>query len=58
MSDAIAKLNLKEMEFFPPGREIRPKVSVLAWQLPHKNLEGKLLVGCQYANVAAAGWVK
>ena len=55
LSQAIAKLNLEEAPLFRASRVVRPTVSIVAYQLPHKAIEDKLLVGCQYANVAVAG---
>ncbi|MBD8566739.1 hypothetical protein IFU01_20985 [Oxalobacteraceae sp. CFBP 8763] len=58
VSQAVDKLNLIEEAYSPASREIRPTVSVVAFQLSHKELENKLLVGCQYANNDAAGWIQ
>lgn len=58
MSQAIDKLKLKEEPYSPARREVRPTVSVVAFQLSHKTLEGKLLVGCEYANNDAARWIR
>jgi hypothetical protein len=55
---AIGKLKLKESPFSPASRNVRQSVSVVAFQLSHKTLENKLLVGCEYALPAAGGWVK
>ena len=58
MSQAIGKLKLEEAPYSPAGRLVRPTVSVVAFQLSHKILENKLLVGCEYANAAAGSWVR
>lgn len=58
LKQAIGKLNLTEEPYSPAKREIRPTVSVVAFQMSSDGLEGKLLVGCEYANAAAARWVE
>jgi hypothetical protein len=58
MDAASAKLKLKEESYGPSSREVRPTVSVVAFQLSAKPLAGKLLLGCQYGNPATATWVK
>jgi hypothetical protein len=55
---ATGKLKLQQSPFSPASRMVRPTVSIVAFQLSHKALENKLLVGCEYANPAAAGWTK
>jgi hypothetical protein len=57
VSAASTKLKLKPDEFSPSSREVRPTVSVVAFQLSAKPLDGKLLVGCEYANPATAKWI-
>jgi hypothetical protein len=56
IAKAAGKLKLKEEEYSPASREVRPTVSVVAFQLSH--MADKLLVGCQYANNDAASWVQ
>lgn len=58
VSQAVGKLKLKEEEYSPARRQVRPTVNVVAFHLSHKDLENKLLVGCEYANAAAAAWVQ
>lgn len=56
VSAASTKLKLKEDEYGPASRAVRPTVSVVAFKLSSKPLEGKVLVGCEYANPATAAW--
>lgn len=58
MSQAIRKLKLEEAPYSPARRSVRPTVSIVAFQLSHKTLQNKLLVGCEYANAAAGSWVR
>lgn len=58
MAKAVGKLKLKEEEYSPARREVRPTVNVVAFQLSHKALENKLLVGCEYQHADAARWVR
>ena len=55
---AISTLKLQEADYAPASRVIRPTVSLVAFQLSHQALANKLLVGCEYANADAAGWVQ
>ena len=55
---AIGKLKLQEEAYSPARREVRPTVNVVAFQLSHKTLENKLLVGCEYQHGEAARWVQ
>ena len=57
VSAASTKLKLQEDSYGPSSREVRPNVSVVAFQLSAKPLAGKLLLGCQYGNPATATWV-
>lgn len=52
----IDKLELDESPFSPANRAVRPTVSIVAFQLSHKALENKLLVGCEYATSPAVEW--
>lgn len=56
VSAASAKLKLKEDEYSPSSRAVRPTVSVVAFKLSSKPLDGKVLVGCEYASPATAAW--
>ena len=56
LAAASARLKLEEQSFSPASRTVRPTVSVVAFQLSHKALEGKLLLGCEYGSAAAAAW--
>ena len=58
INKAIGKLKLKEEPYSPASRVVRPTVRVVAFQLSHQALADKLLVGCEYANGDAAGWVR
>jgi hypothetical protein len=58
MRQAIDKLKLKEEPYSPASAAVRPSVSIVAFQLSHKDLDGKLLVGCEYANNDAARWIR
>ncbi|WEF32727.1 hypothetical protein [Pseudoduganella chitinolytica] len=51
-------MKLQEEAYSPASREVRPTASIVAFQLSHPELAGKLLVGCQYANGAAAAWMQ
>ncbi|HEY0844644.1 MAG TPA: hypothetical protein VGE12_04725 [Noviherbaspirillum sp.] len=56
MSSAVQTLGLRELPFSPARREIRPTVNIVAFQLSHKELAGKLLLGCEYASQSGASW--
>ena len=56
---AASALHLeKTLSFLPASRTVRPSVSIMAFELSHKVLKGKLLVGCQYESPGAASWVE
>ncbi|TWI60930.1 hypothetical protein IP91_04895 [Pseudoduganella lurida] len=57
VAKAIAKLKLEEDSYGPASRLVRPTVSIVAFQLTHKSLQNKLLVGCEYASADAAAWI-
>lgn len=57
VSQATSSLKLEASSYSPANRSVRPTVSVVAFQLSAKQVEGKLLVGCEYANPAAATWI-
>ncbi|AVR98537.1 hypothetical protein [Pseudoduganella armeniaca] len=57
VSDAAGRLKLKEEAYSPASRVIRPTVRIVAFNLSHEKLQGKLLVGCEYASSGAARWV-
>ncbi|MFT3930577.1 MAG: hypothetical protein QM709_09825 [Spongiibacteraceae bacterium] len=56
--DVVKKLKLTEDEYSPASRIVRPTVSVVSFKLSHASLQGKTLVGCEYANPAAATWIQ
>ena len=56
-SQASASLKLEASSDSPASRVVRPTVSVVAFQLSARPVDGKLLVGCEYANPDAAAWV-
>jgi len=58
VAKAVGKLKLTPDEYGPASRDVRPTVSVVAFQLSHQALQNKLLVGCQYATADAASWVR
>lgn len=58
VQDAVKALALEESRFAPASRAIRPNVSVVAFQMSHEAIRGKLLVGCEYASPAAAKWLE
>lgn len=51
------RLGLESIPFSPSSREVRPGVSIVAYELSHAGLKGHVLVGCEYADQAATGWV-
>lgn len=58
LSQAVRALHLEEDSFLPASRTVRPTVSIVAYQLSHQALAGRLLVGCQYVNQAASHWLQ
>lgn len=57
-NNVTKKLNLIEEEYSPSSKTVRPTVSVVAFNLSHSALQGKTLVGCEYASPAAASWIQ
>jgi hypothetical protein len=51
------RLLLEPVPFSPSSRSVRPNVSVIAFDLHHAQLAGRVLVGCEYALPGAAGWL-
>lgn len=56
MPGAVRALGLKELPFSPARREVRPTVNIVGVQLSHKELAGKVLLGCEYASPSGASW--
>jgi hypothetical protein len=57
LSHITKNLQLETIPFSPSSRSVRPSVSIIAFELHQKELEGKVLVGCEYALPSAAEWI-
>jgi hypothetical protein len=55
---ALSKaLLLQEEPYRPATRPVDESRSIVAWQLSQEGLAGKTLLGCEYQDPAAAGWL-
>lgn len=57
VSDAMAKLKLKEEEYSHANRIVRPTVRLIAYQYAASEMKGHLLVGCEYRHPDALTWM-
>ena len=57
LAAVTARLQLEAEPYGPAERRIDETRKIVAYQLSQGALNGKVLVGCEYANPAAAAWL-